>query len=48
MNIEIPSLAALPAVARQLADAITASAQTVVAFEGKMGNWTLLLHQMQS
>ena len=37
MTITIPSLAALPDAARQLADAIAAGKQTVVAFEGEMG-----------
>jgi len=37
LTITIPSLAALPEAARQLADAIAASQQTVVAFEGEMG-----------
>ena len=37
MILDVPSLAALPAAARQLAAAIGASGHTVVAFEGEMG-----------
>ena len=37
MQVDIPNLAALPAAARQLAAAIAASQQSVVAFEGEMG-----------
>ncbi|RYY19437.1 MAG: tRNA (adenosine(37)-N6)-threonylcarbamoyltransferase complex ATPase subunit type 1 TsaE [Cytophagaceae bacterium] len=37
MQIDILSLAALPTAAAQLAAAIAASGQTVVAFEGEMG-----------
>lgn len=37
MQIDIPNLAALPAVARQLATAIAESGHSVVAFEGEMG-----------
>ena len=36
-TLEIPTLAAVPAAAQQLAAAIAASGQTVVAFEGEMG-----------
>ena len=37
MKIDIPTLAELPAAARQLATAIAASGHTIVAFEGEMG-----------
>jgi tRNA threonylcarbamoyladenosine biosynthesis protein TsaE len=37
ISIEIPTLAAVPAAAQQLAAAIAASGQSVVAFEGEMG-----------
>ena len=37
MHLSIPTLAAVPAAARQLAEAIAASGRTVVAFEGEMG-----------
>lgn len=37
MEISIPSLAAVPEAARQLAAAIAASGQSVVALEGEMG-----------
>ena len=37
MTITIPSLAAVPAAARQLAAVIAASGQSIVAFEGEMG-----------
>ncbi|MGI4835770.1 MAG: tRNA (adenosine(37)-N6)-threonylcarbamoyltransferase complex ATPase subunit type 1 TsaE [Janthinobacterium lividum] len=37
MEISIPTLAALPAAAQQLAAAMAASGQSVVAFEGEMG-----------
>ena len=37
LSIEIPTLAAVPAAAQQLAAAIAASGQSVVAFEGEMG-----------
>ena len=37
MTIAIPSLAALPAAARQLTQAIAAAGSPVVAFEGEMG-----------
>jgi tRNA threonylcarbamoyladenosine biosynthesis protein TsaE len=37
MKIDIPTLAALPAAAVHLATSITASGQTIVAFEGDMG-----------
>jgi len=37
LTLNIPDLAALPAAARQLAAAIAASGQTIVAFEGEMG-----------
>ena len=37
LTISIPSLAALPAAARQLAAAIVAADYPVVAFEGEMG-----------
>lgn len=37
ITLEIPSLAALPTVAQQLATAITESGCPIVAFEGEMG-----------
>jgi tRNA threonylcarbamoyladenosine biosynthesis protein TsaE len=37
MHLSIPTLAAVPAAAQQLAAAIAASGQSVVAFEGEMG-----------
>jgi tRNA threonylcarbamoyladenosine biosynthesis protein TsaE len=37
LSIAIPTLGALPAAAQQLASAIAASGQSVVAFEGEMG-----------
>ena len=37
LSISIPTLEALPTAARQLAAAIAASGQSVVAFEGEMG-----------
>lgn len=37
LTLEIPTLAALPTAARQLARAITTSGQSIVAFEGDMG-----------
>ena len=37
LTLEIPNLAAVPAAARQLAAAIVASGQSVIAFEGEMG-----------
>jgi len=37
LTIEIPTLAAVPAAARQLADALAASGQTIICFEGEMG-----------
>ncbi|QKG52346.1 tRNA (adenosine(37)-N6)-threonylcarbamoyltransferase complex ATPase subunit type 1 TsaE [Hymenobacter sp. BRD67] len=37
LTLEIPALAAVPTAARQLAAALAASGQTIVAFAGEMG-----------
>ncbi|AMR26056.1 tRNA threonylcarbamoyladenosine biosynthesis protein TsaE [Hymenobacter psoromatis] len=37
LTLAIPTLAALPTAARQLATALAGSGQTIVAFEGEMG-----------